>query len=139
MAQKDYTTAENEYRQAVAAAKEPADYWTVLANFYRSRQQWTNVDSAIQGCIAAVAKDKNSSFALYDGAGVLIAAKRNPSLAAQMLENYLSSSSTTEDAPAFIAHILLSRLKQQLGDAAGAKSELAIAAQMAKEFNPAQA
>jgi tetratricopeptide (TPR) repeat protein len=139
MQQKDYATAENEYRQAVAVAKEPADYWTVLANFYRSRQQWSDVDSAIQGCIAAAAKDKNSSFALYDGAGVLIAAKRNPSLAAQMLENYLASSSTTEDAPAFIAHILLSRLKQQLGDAAGAKAELAIAAQMAKEFNPAQA
>ena len=139
IAQKNYTTAENEYRQAVAAAKEPADYWSVLANFYRSRQQWPDLDSAIQGCIAAVAKDRNSSFALYDGAGVLIAAKRNPSLAARMLENYLSSSSTTEDAPAFIAHILLSRLKQQLGDAAGAKAELAIAAQLAKEFNPAQA
>ena len=139
MAQKDYTTAEKEYRQAVTVAKEPADYWTVLANFYRSRQQWSDVDSAIQGCIAAVAKDKNSSFALYDGAGVLIAAKRNPALAAQMLENYLSSSSMTEDAPAFIAHILLSRLKQQLGDPSGAKAELAIAAQLAKEFNPAQA
>jgi tetratricopeptide (TPR) repeat protein len=139
VAQKDYTTAENQYRQAVTVAKEPADYWSNLANFYRSRQQWSDVDSAIQGCIAAVAKDKNSSFALYDGAGVLIAAKRNPSLAAQMLENYLSSSAMTEDAPAFIAHILLSRLKQQLGDAAGAKSELAIAAQLAKEFNPAQA
>jgi tetratricopeptide (TPR) repeat protein len=139
MTQKDYATAENEYRQAVAVAKEPADYWSVLADFYRGRQQWTALDSAIQGCIAAAAKDKKSSFALYDGAGVLIAAKRNPSLAAQMLENYLASSSMTEDAPAFIAHILLSRLKQQLGDAAGAKAELAIAAQLAKEFNPAQA
>jgi hypothetical protein len=97
------------------------------------------VNSAIQGCIAAVAKDKNSSFALYDGAGVLIAAKRNPSLAEQMLENYLSSSAMTEDAPAFVAHILLSRLKQQLGDPSGAKAELAIAAQLAKELNPAQA
>ena len=56
-----------------------------------------------------------------------------------MLENYLSNSSLSEQAPAFIAHIWLSRLKQQLGDAAGAKSELAIAAQMAHEFNPAQA
>ena len=139
MAQKDYTTAENEYRQAVAAAEESADYWSVLANFYRSRQQWSDLDSAIQGCITAVAKDKSSSFALYDGAGVLIAAKRNPALAAQMLENYLSSSSMTEDAPAFVAHILLSRLKQQLGDAAGAKAELAIAAQLAKEFSPSQA
>ncbi len=138
MAKKDYTTAENAYRQAVAVAQEPADYWTVLANFYRGRQRWSDLDSAIQSCITAAAKDKNSSFALYDGAGVLIAANRNPSLAAQMLENYLSSASMSEEAPAFIAHIRLSRLKQQLGDAAGAKTELAIAAQMAQEFNPAQ-
>jgi tetratricopeptide (TPR) repeat protein len=139
MAKKDYATAESAYRQAANVAKEPADYWTVLANFYRGRQQWSNLDSAIQSCIAATAKDKNSSFALYDGAGVLISAKRNPALAAQMLENYLASSSLSEQAPAFIAHIRLSRLKQQLGDAAGAKAELAIAAQMAKEFNPAKA
>jgi tetratricopeptide (TPR) repeat protein len=137
--QKDYATAESVYRQAAAVAKEPADYWTVLANFYRSRQQWSNLDAAIQNCVAAAAKDKKSGVGLYDGAGVLISAKRNPSLAAQMLENYLSNSSLSEQAPAFIAHIRLSRLKQQLGDAVGAKSELAIAAQMAKEFNPAQA
>ena len=55
-----------------------------------------------------------------------------------MLENYLSGASKSEEAPAFIAHIRLSRLKQQLGDGAGAKSEMAIAAQMAREFNPAQ-
>jgi tetratricopeptide (TPR) repeat protein len=139
MAQKDYTTAENEYRQAATVATEPADYWTVLADFYRKRQRWSDLDAAIQNCVSAAAKDKNSGVGLYDGAGVLIAANRNPALAAQMVENYLSSSSLTEEAPAFIAHIRLSRLKQQLGDAAGAKTELAIAAQMAKEFNPAQA
>jgi tetratricopeptide (TPR) repeat protein len=139
MQKKDYATAESAYRQAAAVAKEPADYWTVLANFYRGRQQWSNLDAAIQNCIAAAAKNKKSGVGLYDGAGVLISAKRNPSLAAQMLENYLSNSSLSEQAPAFIAHIRLSRLKQQLGDAAGAKSELAIAAQMAHEFNPAQA
>ena len=139
IAQKDYTTAENEYRQAAVVASSPADYWTVLANFYRGRQRWSDLDAAIQNCVTASAKNKNSGVGLYDGAGVLIAAKRNPSLAAQMLENYLSSSSKSEDGPAFIAHIRLSRLKQQLGDAAGARNELAIAAQMAKEFNPAQA
>ena len=139
MAQKDYTTAEKDYRQAASVAKAPADYWTVLANFYRVRQRWSDLDAAIQNCVAAAAKNKNSGVGLYDGAGVLISAKRNPSLAAQMLENYLSNSSLSEQAPAFIAHIRLSRLKQQLGDAAGAKSELAIAAQMAHEFNPAQA
>jgi tetratricopeptide (TPR) repeat protein len=139
VAQKDYTTAENDYRQAASVASDPADYWTVLANFYRGRQRWSDLDAAIQNCVTAAAKNQNSGVGLYDGAGVLIASKRNPSLAAQMLENYLSSSSKSEEGPAFVAHIRLSRLKQQLGDAAGAKSELAIAAQMAKEFNPAQA
>ena len=116
----------------------PADIWTVLADFYRQQKRWTDLDTAIQNCQAAETKDKNPSVALYDGAGVLIAAKRNPSIAATMLEAYLASSSLTEDAPAFIAHIRLSRLKQQLGDAAGAQSELAAAAAMAKEFSPAQ-
>jgi len=139
MEKKDYATAESAYRRAAAVAKEPADYWTVLANFYRGRQRWSDLDAAIQNCIAAAAKDKKSGVGLFDGAGVLISAKRNPSLAAQMLENYLSKSSLSEQAPAFIAHIRLSRLKQQLGDAAGARSELAIAAQMAREFNAAQA
>jgi tetratricopeptide (TPR) repeat protein len=138
MAAKNYTTAGQQYRQAATVSPQPADYWTVLANFYRGRQQWTDLDTAIQNCITAAAKDKTSGVALYDGAGVLIAAGRNPSLAAQMLENYLSGSSLTEQAPAFIAHIRLSRLKQQLGDAAGAQQELAAAAAMAHEFNPAQ-
>jgi tetratricopeptide (TPR) repeat protein len=138
MAKKDYTTAENDYRQAVIVSPEPTHYWTVLASFYRNRQRWSDVDTAIQNCVTAAAKDKNSGVALYDGAGVLIESNRNPSLAAQMLENYLSSSSKSEEAPAFIAHIRLSRLKQQLGDAAGAKSELAAAYVMAREYNPAQ-
>lgn len=138
MAQKNYTAAEQYYKQAATANMAPADEWTVLANFYRGRQQWTDLDTAIQSCVTAAAKDADSGVALYDGAGVLIAASRNASLAAQMLENYLSGSSLTEEAPAFIAHIRLSRLKQQLGDAAGAQSELAAAAAMAKEFNPSQ-
>jgi len=138
MAKKDYVTAENAYRQAIVVSPAPADLWTVLADFYRDRQRWSDLDTAIQNCIAAAAKKKNSGVALYDGAGVLIAAKRNPSLAAQMLENYLSGSSKSEEAPAFIAHFLLGRLKQQLGDAAGAKSEFAAASAMAREYTPPQ-
>ncbi|SPE26319.1 conserved exported hypothetical protein [Candidatus Sulfotelmatomonas gaucii] len=138
MAQKNYTAAEQYYKQAASVGSAPADEWTVLASFYRGRQQWTNLDAAIQSCVTAAAKAANSGAALYDGAGVLITASRNPSLAATMLENYLASSSMTEEAPAFIAHIRLGRLKQQLGDAAGAQSELAMAAAMAKEFSPSQ-
>ena len=96
------------------------------------------MDSAIQSCVAAAARNKDTGVALYDGAGVLIAAKRNPQLAAQMLENYLAGSSLTEEAPAFVAHIRLSRLKQQVGDAAGAQQELAAASNLAQEFKPSQ-
>lgn len=138
MQQKNYSSAEQYYKQAATTSPTPADYWSVLANFYRGRQDWTDFDSAIANCAAAAAKDKNSGVGLYDGAGVLIAAKRNPQLAEQMLENYLSNSTPDEQAPAFIAHIRLSRLKQQLGDAAGAQQDLAAAAGLAKEFSPSQ-
>jgi len=138
MAQKNYAAAEQDYKQAAAVSSSPTDKWAVLADFYRKRQQWTDLDAAIQNCMAAAAKDKGGGVGLYDGAGVLIAAKRNPQLAAQMLESYLSGSSLTEEAPAFIAHIRLARLKQQLGDAAGAQQEFATAASLAKEFDPSQ-
>jgi len=138
VAQKNYTAAEEYYRQAATGNNASVDEWTVLANFYRGRKQWTNLDSAIQSCVAAAARNKDTGVALYDGAGVLIAAKRNPQLAAQMLENYLAGSSLTEEAPAFVAHIRLSRLKQQVGDAAGAQQELAAASNLAQEFKPSQ-
>lgn len=138
MAQKNYTAAEQYYRQATTVSAQPAHMWTVLATFYRRRQRWTDLDAAIQNCVRAAAKNMNSGVALYDGAGVLIAAKRNPQLAAKMLEKYLSSTSLSEEAPAFIAHIRLARLKQQLGDSAGAQQDFAAAASMAREFNPSQ-
>ncbi len=138
MAAKDYTTAENQYKLAATTSSHPADKWTVLANFYRGRQRWSDLDTAINNCVSAAARDKHSGIGLYDGAGVLIAANRNPQLAATMLEDYLAGSSKSEEAPAFIAHIRLARLKQQLGDAAGAQREFAAAAAMAREYNPAQ-
>jgi len=138
MQQKNYTAAEQYYKQAATLSSTPADAWSVLASLYRGRQEWPQLDSAIQNCMAAAAKNRGPDPGLYDGAGILITAKRNPQIAAQMLENYLSGTSLTEEAPAFIAHIRLSRLKQQLGDAAGAQQDLAAAASMAKEFSPAQ-
>lgn len=136
-ARKDYGTAEREFKQAVTVSPHPAAQWMNLGSFYRRRQRWTEMENAIHNC-AAAARDRRSGVALYDGAGVLIAANRDPALAAKMLEDYLASSSKTDEAPAFIAHIRLARLKQQLGDSAGANREFAAAAAMAHEYNPAQ-
>ena len=135
---KDYVSAERDFKQAVAVSPHPAEQWTILANFYRNQKRWNDFDAAIQSCVSAAARDRNSGVGLYDGAGILIETRRNPALAAKMLEDYLAGSSKSEEAPAFIAHARLGQLKQHLGDAAGAKQEFAAAAAMAREYNPAQ-
>jgi tetratricopeptide (TPR) repeat protein len=138
VSRKDDLSAERDFKQAIAVSPHPAEKWTILAEFYRKQQRWNEMDAAIQSCVSAAARDKHPGVALYDGAGVLIDAKRDPALAAKMLDDYLAGSSKSDEAPAFIAHVRLGRLKQQLGDAAGAQQEFAAAAAMAREYNPAQ-
>lgn len=138
VARKDYVSAERDFRQAIAVSPHPAEQWTILANFYRNQKRWNDFDAAIHSCAIAAARDKHSGVGLYDGAGILIESRRDPALAAKMLEDYLAGSSKSEEAPAFIAHVRLGRLKQQLGDADGAQREFAAAAAMAHEYNPAQ-
>ncbi len=135
---KDYGAAEREFKQAVATSAHPALEWTVLASFYRRRQEWPQMESAIHSCVAATARDPAAGVALYDGAGVLIKARRDPELAAQMLEDYLAGSSKTDEAPAFVAHWRLARLLQQLGDSAGARREQVAAYALARDYKPPQ-
>jgi tetratricopeptide (TPR) repeat protein len=137
-ARKDDGTAERELKQAIAASAHPAFQWTVLASFYEHRQRWQEMEEAIHSCVTAAARDRTAGVALYDGAGVLIRSKRDPALAAKMLADYLAGDSKTEEAPAFVAHARLARLKQQLGDSAGAQQELAAASNLAHEYRPPQ-
>ncbi len=134
---KDYGTAEQDFKQAVSVGAHPAKKWTSLADFYRRRSHRDEMENAVHSCITAEARDKGSSVALFDGAGVLTEANRDPSLAAKMLADYLASSSKTEDAPAFEAHVRLARLKKQLGDAAGAQREKTAALALAHDYKPA--
>jgi tetratricopeptide (TPR) repeat protein len=135
--QKDYVTAEKELKAAIAASAHPAEEWTNLASFYGRRARWTDLDSALQSCETAAEKDPAIGLAFYDGAGVLIDVKRNPTLAAKMLGEYIASSSKTEDGPLFEAHVRLATLKKQLGDVAGAKQEQAAALALAHDYKPA--
>jgi tetratricopeptide (TPR) repeat protein len=136
--QKDYDTAEREFKQAIAAAAHPASQWTPLASFYRRRRRFTEMESAVHSAAAAAERDKRSAIALYDGASLLTETNRDPALAAKMLEDYLASSAKTEEAPAFVAHIRLARLKEQLGDATAANREQAAALALAHDYRPAQ-
>jgi tetratricopeptide (TPR) repeat protein len=135
---KDYGTAEREFKQAISASAHPALHWTTLASFYRRRERWTEMEGAIHNCVSAADRDKHAGVALYDGAGVLTEANRDPALAARMLENYLAGESKTEEAPAFEAHLRLARLKAQLGDAGSAQRERAAALALAHDYRPAQ-
>jgi tetratricopeptide (TPR) repeat protein len=136
--QKDYPGAEDEYKKAITASTHPAIAWATLASFYARRQRFDEMESAVASILSTALHDNHTGPALYDGAGLLIEANRNPTLAATMLEDYLSGSSKTEEAPAFIAHIRLARLKQQLGDQPAANRERAAALALAHEYRPAQ-
>jgi tetratricopeptide (TPR) repeat protein len=136
--QKDFATAESEFKRAITAGGHPAQAWTALAGFYARRQHFAEMESAMHSALSAAQRDRRSGAALYDGAGLLTESNRDPALAATMLDDYLTGSSKTEEAPAFIAHIRLARLKQQLGDPAAADRERAAALALAREYKPAQ-
>jgi tetratricopeptide (TPR) repeat protein len=135
---KDYASAERELKQALSGSPHPAFQWMTLAGFYRHRERWTEMESAVRSGEAAAARDKHAGVALYDGASLLRATKRDPARAVRMLESYLAGSSKTEEAPAFVAHTWLARLQAELGDAAAASRERAAALALAQEYKPAQ-
>jgi tetratricopeptide (TPR) repeat protein len=135
---KDDAAAEQELKLAIQTSPHPAFQWTVLGSFYEHRQRWPQMEDAIHNCASAAAHDRTAGVALYDGAGVLIRARRDPELAAKMLQDYLAGDSKTEEAPAFVAHYRLARLLQQLGDHDGARREQAAGAALAREYRPPQ-
>lgn len=135
---KDFSTAETEYKKMTTAGPHPARGWSALAGFYSRQKRYDDMESAIRNAMTAALHDKHESVALYDGAGLLTEAKRNPTLAATLLDDYLAAPSKTEDAPAFVAHLRLARLKAQLGDTAAAERERTAALALAHEYKPAQ-
>jgi tetratricopeptide (TPR) repeat protein len=135
-AHKDYAGTERFFKRAIAVSPHPARQWATLASFYRHQKEWEQMVSAVRSCAAAAARDPHPGVALFNGASVLVQANQEPALAAKMLEDYLNSSSKTEEGPAFQAHIWLARLKAQLGDTAGAQREQAAAKALAGESLP---
>ncbi len=136
--QKDYGTAEREFKQALAVSSHPAFQWVTLAAFYSRRGRLQEMEAALENGQKDALRDRHAGVALYNGASVLIKAGKNSALAARMLEEYLASTSKTEEAPAFVAHTRLAQLKAQLGDKAGAQQEKNAALQLAHDYRAAQ-
>ena len=135
--QKDYPTAEHEFKQAITSGGHVGSHWIALANFYRRRERWTEMEAAVHSGVTAAGRDKDDSLALFDGASVLSETHRQPEEAARILNEYLAGPQKTEEAPTFVALIELARLKTQLGDPAAANRDRTAALALANEYKPA--
>jgi tetratricopeptide (TPR) repeat protein len=132
--QKDYSTAEQEYKAAIAGAKDKGDAWMDLASFYRRRQRWDDMTQAVRSGAAA---DIKHGVALADGASILVRAGRDLPLARQLMEQYLASPNKSEEAPAFRVQVQLSKLLAGVGDKQGAQEQIAAAQNLARDYQPA--
>jgi tetratricopeptide (TPR) repeat protein len=129
-ANNDLTTAESEFKQAIAAQRSP-DAWIDLAQFYQSHAR---PDDALAAIKSALAADRTHGPALVDAASILTKANRAPDLAELCLRDYLASHAKSDAAPAFKVHLQLSKLLAARGDSPGADRETAAAAALAPAF-----
>ena len=135
---KDLAAAEQELKTAIPPANHPAIQWMALASFYRRRERWSDMESAVKSGQTAAAHDRRSAIALFNGASILARANRQPELAIEMFQDYLASPDKTEEAPAFDAMVRLAKLLSQTGDQAGAQRQRAAALALAHDYKPAQ-
>ena len=134
----DYGTAERELRAAISSSQHPAFQWMSLASFFRRQKRYDEMESAVQSGFASAQRDHRAGVALFNGASVLMKSNRNYPLAEKLLQAYLANPNGTEEAPAFIAHVWLAKIKSQQGDKDAARQEQAAALALANEYKPAQ-
>ena len=136
-AQKDkrYGEAESDLKAAVGVARNPAQYWTNLAWFYRERGRLDDMERAVQ---AAIAQLEKPAITYYDAANELFEGGRNYPGAVQYLKSYLASGELVEDAPAFRAHYLLGQIYEKSGNKSAAIAEYQASLSMASGFERAR-
>jgi Tfp pilus assembly protein PilF len=132
--QKDYTTAEREFRAATAVANKP-DAWADLGAFYSRRSQ---PDQAADALRRAIALNRARDATLVDAATTLTEINRDPRLAERALRDYLASQSKSDAAPAFRVHVMLAKLLRNQGNTADAKIELERSLELASTYAPAR-
>jgi tetratricopeptide (TPR) repeat protein len=131
---KDYATAEKEYRSAIDLSKGASDTWLDLAVFYRKRERYDDMESALRKATAGAV---NPPEVLMDGADTLLRANRNPSLAIELLKRYLAGP-TVEEAPVFKAHYLLGTALEKQGDKQSAEEEYRQSLTLAHNYSRAK-
>jgi tetratricopeptide (TPR) repeat protein len=128
---KDYPTAEREYRAAIEASHGGARAWLNLAGFYRHTGR---LDDMVDALRTMESRPLDNSAALVDGARMLQRTGRDYPLAIRLLRRYIASSNTVEEAPVFKAHCLLGELLEKQGDRPAAAEEYRTALALAGNF-----
>lgn len=132
---KDSDAAVKHYREAIAAAQRPANYWMVLASFYQKRNDLLHMQEAIHAGLEA---DGGHGEPLVDAAHLLTRSGQDPQTVIRLLREYLASPEKSEDEPAFRVHLLLASLLNKQGDTAGAAQEIQAAASIASVYHPSK-
>lgn len=132
---KDSAEAEVQTKRAIRESGGAAGPWLSLARLYRSMGRFNEMEDAIEH---ATAPSLNRPDVLTSAAQILIESNRDLNRAIQLLQRYLSSPNTSEDAPVFKAHYLLGTLLEQQGHREQAIAQYQAALDLAAEFIPAR-
>jgi len=129
---KDYATAEREYRQMIEAAKGGAEAWLNLGFFYRNRKRYDDMEQAFVKMNQAPIPARE---VLVEAANSLLHTGRAFSFAIELLRRYFVEG-PVEEAPAFKAHNLLGQILEKQGDKTGAAAEYKACLALARNFEP---
>jgi tetratricopeptide (TPR) repeat protein len=132
---KKFDTAEQEYRAAIAASKQPGSRWLDLAGFYLSHGRLDQMEDAINKATSA---DAGRSTVPYEAALLLLQAGRNFPAAIELLQKHLASPSQPEAAPAYKAHYVLGLILEKQGNTQAAAAEYRTALAIASQFTEAR-
>jgi tetratricopeptide (TPR) repeat protein len=133
--EKQFPEAESQLRQAIAEARDPAEYWLELAEFYRLQGRPDDMQKAVH---SAVAQRGISADTYFDAANELFEGNRDFPSAILCLKKYLASGELVEGAPAFRAHYLLGQIYEKTGQAPAAVSEYQASLALASGFDRAR-
>jgi cytochrome c-type biogenesis protein CcmH/NrfG len=132
---KDFATAEAKIKQAIQENPSAAGPWMALARLYRRTGRFDEMERALD---RATTPSLNRPDVLSGAAEMLIETKRNPMVAQDLLQRYLSSPNPSEDAPVFKAHYLLGTLLEQSGQREKAITQYQAALELAAQYAPAR-
>ncbi len=131
---KDFATAEREYRRMIEEGKGDAEAWLNLAFFYRNQKRYNDMEQAIVKMHQAPMPHRE---VLVEAANSMLRTGRAFSFAIELLRRYFAEG-PVEEAPAFKAHCLLGQLLEKQGDKAGAAAEYRAALVLARNYEPAR-